>query len=49
MSGGGTKDGMNKSAKSPAHGRHPNDKIYEHEQITDNRLTWEVLEEGENA
>jgi len=46
--GGGTKDGTNKPARPPAHGNHPNDKIYEHPDITDNRLTWEVLEEGEN-
>lgn len=42
-----TGDGKQAMAKPNPHGQSRNDKQYEHEQITDNRLVWEVLEEGE--
>lgn len=41
-------DGMAKMAKPAPHGASRNDKSYEHEEITDNRLVWEVLEEGDS-
>lgn len=48
MSRSGTKDGAAKAAKPPPHGLYDSDRRYEHPDITDNRLTWEVLEEGDN-
>lgn len=47
----GSFDSNKSLAKPPKHkdtdGRAKSD--YEHEQIIDNRLTWEVLEEGEEC
>lgn len=39
------KDTNSLPAKPPAHGTDRNHVQYEHEKITDNRQTWEVLEE----
>ena len=45
-----TSDGTGQLAKPIRHeNTHPQQKkTYEHEDITDNRLVWEVLEEGED-
>ena len=45
-----TSDKAQQPAKPTRHEKnHPDQKkLYEHEEITDNRLVWEVLEEGEN-
>lgn len=45
-----SKDDTLQPAKAPAHDKTslPAKKQYEHEQITDNRQIWEVLEDGED-